>query len=65
MADPFEELSESGKEACYQLLKIYKRANAAAVYPHKRSAAPYPSAIGQLVPTSDLNLSNHNQLSKF
>ena len=24
--DPFDELSESGREACQQLLKIYKRA---------------------------------------
>ena len=34
--DPFDELSESGKEACQQLLKIYQRAKEAVCPPSQR-----------------------------
>jgi len=59
--DPFDELSESGKEACQQLLTIYKRANDAVVPSSRRK-------IGTVIiqGADDLHLPFNNiQSSKF
>lgn len=57
--DPFEELSEGGKEACQQLLTIYKRAKDAVCPTSHRK-------IGTIIQSSDqLHIASSNQQSKF